>query len=195
MDRGPFRTPQSTDRRATSRPEPANRPVEESQLRNDTHTAQRTTAPHFVAARKPSKAKRIIISIVGVLLVILLIVGGWFAWRMISGAASAPIDSGKYQAVFFTNGQVYFGKLQDYNSGYFKLTDIFYLQTQSTSSSESENPQETSTDQNNVQLIKLGEEIHGPEDTMIISKDQVLFYEDLKSDGKVARSIEQYKRR
>ena len=195
MDRGPFRTPQSTDRRATSRPEPANRPLEESQLRNDTHTAQRTTAPQFAAARKPSKAKRIIISIVGALFVILLIVGGWFAWRMVSGTASAPIDSGKYQAVFFTNGQVYFGKLQDYNGGYFKLTDIFYLQTQSTSSSESENPQKTSTDQNNVQLIKLGEEIHGPEDTMIISKDQVLFYEDLKSDGKVARSIEQYKRR
>ncbi len=196
MDRGPFRTPQSTDRRATSRPEPANRPLEESQLRNDTHTAQRTPAPQFVTARKPSKAKRIIFSIVGVLIAILLVAAGWFACRMLPAMNAAPIDDSKYQAVFFTNGQVYFGKLRDYNTGYFKLTDIFYLQTQSTgTATDSENPQKTSTDQNNVQLIKLGEEIHGPEDAMVISKDQVLFYENLKADGKVARSIEQYKRR
>ena len=41
---------------------------------------------------------------------------------------------------------------------------------------------------------KLGQEIHGPEDEMIISKDHVLFYENLKSDGKVSQSIEQYKK-
>lgn len=45
-----------------------------------------------------------------------------------------------------------------------------------------------------MQLIKLGDEIHGPEDEMILSKDQVLFYENLKTDGKVAQSIEKYKK-
>ena len=102
------------------------------------------------------------------------------------------IDSSKYQAVFFTNGQVYFGKLKNQGSDYLHLSDVYYLQTNADATSE--NPQQsTSTDQGNVQLIKLGDEIHGPEDEMIISKDQVLFYENLKTDGKVSQSIQEYK--
>lgn len=54
------------------------------------------------------------------------------------------------------------------------------------------NPQKTTTDQRNVQLIKLGQEVHGPEDEMILSKDQVLFIENLKPDGKVAKTIAEH---
>jgi len=120
-------------------------------------------------------------------------VTGWFVWsNMTSGGPG--IDSSKYQAVFFTNGQVYFGKLQASGGDYIKLTDIYYLQSQQAGGNEeSGNPQETATDQSNVQLIKLGDEIHGPEDEMIISKSQVLFYENLKPDGKVAQSIKKFK--
>lgn len=101
------------------------------------------------------------------------------------------IDSSKYQAVFFTNGQVYFGKLQALSGNYYKLTDIFYLQTKEV---DSTNPQQTSTDANpDVQLIKLGDEIHGPSDEMVINNDQVLFFENLKSEGKVSQSITTYK--
>ena len=124
-------------------------------------------------------------------MVIALGVAGWLAWSAMGGGTA--IDGSKYQAVFFTNGQVYFGKLQAGRDGYMKLTDIYYLQSQSSKEEGSGNPQETATDQNNVQLIKLGDEIHGPEDEMIISKDQVLFYENLKPDGKVAQSIQKFK--
>jgi hypothetical protein len=73
-----------------------------------------------------------------------------------------------------------------------KLTDIFYLQTHNTSA-DSKNPQQTTSQQSNdVQLIKLGSEVHGPDDEMIISKDQVLFFENLKKDGKVTDSISKY---
>ena len=44
-----------------------------------------------------------------------------------------------------------------------------------------------------VQLVKLGSEIHGPDDAMIINKDQLLFFENLKKDGKVTDSINKYK--
>lgn len=118
----------------------------------------------------------------------LLVLVGWFVYR---SSTAANIDSSKYQAVFFTNGQVYFGKLQSVNSGYMKLTDIYYLQAQA-NESESENPQETSSQNSDVQLIKLGNEVHGPEDEMIISKDQILFFENLKGNGKVSDSIKQY---
>lgn len=113
-------------------------------------------------------------------------------WSKMQNTAVA-IDGSKYQAVFFTNGQVYFGKLQSANSDYLKLTDIYYLQTQGEQASDSQNPQQSTNAQKDVQLIKLGDEIHGPEDAMVISKDQVLFYENLKSDGKVAQSIAQFK--
>lgn len=130
---------------------------------------------------------------VGAFVLLLAIILAVFLLRPAPAAGTGMgIDSSKYQAVFFTNGQVYFGKLQAFSDQYLKLTDVFYLQTQQTEQ-DAKSLQKTSTDQNNVQLTKLGAEIHGPQDEMIISKDQVLFYENLKSDGKVVTSINKFK--
>lgn len=191
MDGGPFRGPQSTDRRVSNRSESTHRSSDESQSANEAPKVVYRTAPKNTTEEKKS-FKRLIFPIVSGILVILLGTAGWLLWSN-SQATNVAIESNKYQAVFFTNGQVYFGKLQSLNGGYMKLTDIYYLQTQAGEQADAKNPQQTSTDQNGVQLIKLGDEIHGPEDAMIISKDQVLFYENLKSDGKVAQSIDKYK--
>jgi hypothetical protein len=135
--------------------------------------------------------RRMALGIVSGVVVIAIMIFG-FTWYQ--STMGANIDSSKFQAVFFTNGQVYFGKLQTLNGNYMKLTDIFYLQTKNTDASG--NPQATSTQgTNDVQLIKLGNEIHGPVDEMIISKDQMLFFENLKSDGKVAQSIAKYEKK
>ena len=105
---------------------------------------------------------------------------------------NSSIDNNRYQAVFLSNGQVYFGKLHTYNGDYMKLTNIYYLQTKSSSTS-STNPQKTSSqDESNVQLIKLGSEIHGPDDEMLVSKEQILFFENLKKDSQVSASIDKY---
>lgn len=146
-----------------------------------------------VGGDKAKKTKlKIIAVIVSVLFLLGVLLGGWFMYQ---SSTSAQIDDDKYQAVFFTNGQVYFGKLQKLNNGYFKLTDVYYLQaksaTEATGEAGSENPQETS-EGDDIQLVKLGNEVHGPEDAMIISKDQVLFFENLKPEGKVADSIKKY---
>lgn len=192
MDGGPFRMPQPAERRAASRPEPARRPSEEPQpIKEESPVVHRTT--HHTPKEEKSR-KWLIWPIVVVVVAIIL---GLVAWLTLSGSknTSVAVDSSKYQAVFFTNGQVYFGKLHAFNDEYMKLTDIYYLQSQQSAETDkdSKNPQETSNDQGNVQLIKLGDEIHGPEDEMIISKDQVLFYENLKSNGKVTQSIEKHK--
>ncbi len=150
--------------------------------------SSRSSSPHGPKARRFQR-RRIVISIVAVILLAGIVFGGLTLARQLSGAA---IDGGKYQAVFLTSGQVYFGKLQNTNGDYFKLTDVFYLQTKTDTTSE--NPQTSTTDQNNVELIKLGSEIHGPEDAMIISRDQVLFYENLKADGRVSQSIVNYRK-
>lgn len=156
--------------------------------RHAEHPTSRGPVPN--AKRNKKQTKYIILAVTLGLLLAIIAFGGWSLYR---SSTTAHIDGNKLQAVFFTNGQVYFGKLEKLNGDYFKLTDIFYLQAQS-AAADSENPQETSTQQSpDVQLVKLGSEIHGPDDEMIINKDQLLFFENLKKDGKVTDSINKYK--
>ncbi|MBI4034361.1 hypothetical protein HY380_00515 [Candidatus Saccharibacteria bacterium] len=102
------------------------------------------------------------------------------------GSQPTP-KSNAYQAVFLTNGQVYFGHLENASSQHPSLTDIYYLQ------SNPNNPQNTSQNQQSAQnqltLVKLGNELHGPQDEMVLKADQILFWEDLKDDGKVVQAI------
>ena len=194
MDEGPFRASRPADRRAVSRSEPAHRQPEQPQQPRQEEAQPASRVPssqHTVKAKKPSKRFKLPIILIAILVIAAV---GIFAWAGLNNKnAGTAIDTSKYQAVFFTNGQVYFGKLSMMNDKYLKLTDIFYLQTKTAAGTDS-NPQQTSTDQSNVQLIKLGEEIHGPEDEMVLSKDQVLFYENIKADGKVGQSIQAYKK-
>lgn len=128
-------------------------------------------------------------------LVTLLVVLAIFAvvgvlWRFFNGVtADSAIKGKQFQALFLTNGQVYFGHLSNVNGQYVKLNDIFYLQVQQTVQ-----PSNNSSNNNNqqVSLAKLGNELHGPEDTMYVARDQVLFWENLKNDGKVVKAITDY---
>jgi hypothetical protein len=195
MDNGPFRVQRPASRPVSSGPESTPRPLEEQRPTVVNEEPKKVHRPNTQSRFEIENKGRnkLVIAIIGVVIAIVLGVIGWFAWSGMQGGATA-IDSSKYQAVFFTNGQVYFGKLASMNSEYMKLTDVYYLQTQSQEDTDSDNPQQASADQNaNTTLIKLGDEIHGPEDEMIISKDQILFYENLKTDGKVSESISKFK--
>lgn len=193
MDQGPFRTSsQPTGRSAENDADSLSGPAGQPKPH---HTEPKPV--HRVTSRSPfnekKSNKKIYIAIAAVIIVVAVSALAFMGISKLTQSGTA-IDGGKYQAVFFTNGQVYFGKLQQFGSEYMKLTDVFYLQTQAAGEdADSENPQQTSGNQSGATLIKLGDEIHGPEDEMIISKDQVLFYENLKKDGKVSQSIEKYK--
>lgn len=192
MDDGPFRTPQPAGRRTDNEPESIDgQDGQPKQHHVESKPVHRSITRNSFNEKKSNK--KLYVAVAAVIIVIAVCAIGFFAFSKLAQSGAA-IDGGKYQAVFFTNGQVYFGKLQQFNSEYMKLTDVYYLQTQSEdTSNDSKNPQETSGDQNNATLIKLGDEIHGPEDQMVISKDQILFYENLKKDGKVSQSIEKFK--
>ncbi len=140
-----------------------------------------------VAKRRLPKPKLI----AAVVLAILLLV----AWSSLRSQTSArAIDKDSYQAVFLSNGQVYFGKLVNLNGEYVDMREIYYLQLQN---SDSENAAEAvsnpDSSNNDIKLIKLGNELHGPTDRMMINKSQILFWENLKGDSKVSQAIEQYK--
>jgi len=86
---------------------------------------------------------------------------------------------------------VYFGKLDSLNGQYSRLTDVFYIQA-TEAEQNAQNPQNSDVNTTDLQLIKLGNEVHGPEDEMLINRDQILFVENLKTDGRVSDSIRQY---
>lgn len=127
------------------------------------------------------------------LLIAVLIIGLVFGGKGTSQKKESSLISGdRYQAVFLNSqdGQVYFGKLGVYNTDTYVLSDIYYVRVDNPVQPEGQNQQK----QANISLAKLGNELHGPEDTMYISRDQVLFWENLKDDGQVVKAITEYKK-
>jgi len=96
-----------------------------------------------------------------------------------------------YQAVFLTNGQVYFGQLSGVNEQYMTLKDIYYivllpanLQGQPANAQAQGQPT----------LRKLGKsgELHGPVDLMKINREQIIYYQEITEEGEVMKAIRKY---
>ncbi len=98
---------------------------------------------------------------------------------------STYVDTGKLQAVFLSTGQVYFGNIKKLNPSYLVLSNIYYLQTSSSSSTSSST---------NVSLVKLGCELHEPYDQMVINRTQVTFWENLQDNGQVAKAVASFEK-
>jgi hypothetical protein len=110
-------------------------------------------------------------------------------WQTRGSAGWSARASQDYQAVFLTNDQVYFGKLTSADSQYPRLRDVYYLQVTQTL----QPPEQTGPAIPNINLVKLGGELHGPTDEMVINRDHILFYEDMKPDSQVVTAINQFK--
>lgn len=113
----------------------------------------------------------------------------WF-WSSSPSNEASHVNTSEYQAVFLTNNQVYFGKISSINSDYLTLTNVFYLQSNAKSNSTT-SPQPNSN--NDLTLVKLGiNELHAPQDKLVINQSQVSFWENLKDSSKVVSAINQY---
>lgn len=139
------------------------------------------------------------ISLLHVVIILTVVVIGVLAyWAVKSGqikfSDSNPVKA-EYQAIFLTNGQVYFGKLNKVGRDFVGLSDIYYLQVQQPiqPKPEQKSEQKAEDEQPKITLVKLGNEIHGPVDAMSINRDQILFWEDLKDSGQVVQAIKKDK--
>ena len=125
--------------------------------------------------------------------VVIIVVGVVFKDKLKMGMRGQGAST--YQAVFLSNGQVYFGKLSDIDDTYVTLKNIYYLQVvqQQQQQQQLQAQQALQSGQSpQVSLVKLGNELHGPVDAMKINRNQILFYEDLKPDSQVVTAIKDY---
>lgn len=116
------------------------------------------------------------------LAVVLAVLGGVLLWQQTSRALAGEdrrIDKTTYQAVFLLSSQVYFGHLTIEGDDYL-LRDVFYL-----------NPPAEGSQRG--QLVKRGNELHGPTEPMIIPARSVLFWENMREDSEVAAAIRLYR--
>lgn len=131
---------------------------------------------------------------VGVVCVVVLLIG--IIAALYAGNSNTKDTESKYiytnklQAVFLNTGQVYFGNIKVLNNNFLVLTNIFYLQTNSSNSSTTSTTSSSSS--NNVSLVKLGCELHMPYDQMIINRASVTFWENLQSGGQVSKAVATY---
>lgn len=205
IDGGPLRTSRPTGRQVDYQDESVRYQPEEPQ-RVESQAPQeqprrpqqyRQAAPESVepvaATSKTPKNLSWMKWVIFLVILAAIAAASWVFWPN-NRNVETTIDSDKYQAVFLSNGQVYFGRLSVVNSDYMKLTNVYYLERQLTTGGETaDNPDEedteTPTGDNNFQLLKYSDVLYGSEDAMVISQDDIIRYENLRSDGVVAKAI------
>lgn len=111
----------------------------------------------------------------------MIIVGIVLGMTKLIAGGEVKTGQDQFQAIFLTNNMVYFGKISNITGEYVKITNVYYLQVQQ--------GEQKSQDQPKLSLAKLGNELHGPEDAMFINRSEVMFWENLRPDGKVVQTI------
>lgn len=135
------------------------------------------------ATRPLTRKRKIILTVFAIIIALIAGLCIWYHW---SYSAKSFVDGGKYQAIFTTNNQAYFGKMQILADGSYRMTNVYYLQQAGTTA------QRANTDDQTPQLVKMGSELHGPEDAIVFPTEQVQFWENLKADSKVTKAINDY---
>lgn len=206
MDRGPIRSQRPTDARVvnTRQDQPSPRQADdtaeaafesvrvESAPVSSSRPTQRVTAPSPVS-QSSSKTKRsgekssrkwLPITLAIAFLVVLAVVAIFVVSQPKTNGPSG-IDTDAYQAVFLADDRVYFGKLTILNDDQYRLTDVYYIEPVDETASE----EVTSDDQPTTRLLELINAVYGPQDEMIITKDQVAHFQNLREDSTVSRLI------
>jgi hypothetical protein len=168
--------------RGPGQTQPANQPV-----------SQTSAAAHNPGTHK-TKSSMVNLRIVSVLLLfcITILLVALVSFIAFGGPTSQSkyVDKTKMQAVFLNGGQVYFGKITNSNDRFMRVADIYYLRV----NQQVQPDGSTSTANQDVSLVKLGCELHGPQDSMVLNQDQIIFWENLKDDGQVAKAVAQFQK-
>lgn len=166
--------------RGTGPIQPASQPV--------THTA----APAHTTKKNKNSFLSLRVASVGLLFCITVLILALVGFLVLGGPVSQNqfVSKDRMQAVFLNGGQVYFGKITNLNDKFMRVKEIYYLRVNQTVQPDGA----AAANNQDVSLVKLGCELHGPDDSMVINQDQVIFWENLKTDGQVAKAVDDYKK-
>lgn len=161
-------------------------------------STKRKATPRAAAAAKKWSFETLMVPYAVIVLAIIL--GGMALWlHNKEYAQTMPNDT--YQAVFLSNGQVYFGKLAPLNRDYMKLSDVYYLQqsqsealTEEAAAETAETTAEEATTQTEFAVFRLGEtEIHQPTNEIILSREHIIMWENMEPTSQVIDAINREK--
>ena len=96
---------------------------------------------------------------------------------------AGAIDETRYQAVILSNDKVYFGQLESISDDFFRLESAFFLR-ETREDAEAEPVRA---------LLPVNREIHAPDNTMLIRKDEVVLVENLAKDSPILTEIKRQK--
>jgi hypothetical protein len=122
-----------------------------------------------------SAVRRIIVALAALVVVLLIVIVVWQQAGRVFAGEERRIDKTTYQAVFLVSSQVYFGHLT-IEGGDYLLRDVFYLNASGEGTQRG-------------QLVKRGNELHGPTEPMVVPARSVLFWENMRDDSEVAAAI------
>lgn len=126
------------------------------------------------------RIKRIVAGGIAVLLVVIGVI--WLIQQLYQTNLQR-IDTSKYQVVYLSNGQAYFGKLQNTGGDFLVMKSPYIAQSVKDSSSSSSSSSDTTT------LLRVRDQVYGPDDSIAIKSSQVAFWQNLRDDSKVSQAI------
>lgn len=130
-----------------------------------------------------SRVSEKFLTVLIVVIILVLVAGlGLSSWKR---SARPQVDPTMYQVVFLDNGQQYFGHLTNVGTRHPYLTDIYYVVP---NGPNTPNPQDQK-----FNLVKLGNELYGPEDRMYLNPSKIILWQNLRSDSKIVKGIAQEK--
>lgn len=146
----------------------------------------RPRAMDITAPRRTDSSRRVwrltrkqtIATIISVLILMAAFGGGfWYVHRN-----DQIVMKDRYQVVYLLTGQVYFGKLQNTTGQYLTLNNVYTLENQASSD-------KAAAENSTSNIIQVSRQVYGPEDSMAIRADQIQFWQNLRTDSKVAQAI------
>ncbi len=148
--------------------------------------------------KKTSPKKKVIIPILVTAIVSLIIIAGLIIFLTKNNTAENLL-SNSYYAVYLNNEKVYFGKIDEQQKDFLRLSDIYYIELEDNQPSNADQANEAKNNDDNtskepeLKLIKRGNEIHQPKDEMLIPQSSVTFIEEIRSDSRVLAAIKNHK--
>jgi hypothetical protein len=123
---------------------------------------------------------RRVVALLALVVVLPLAAYGGFALVRPDRSLTSAVDRHRYQAVVLSSGVVYFGHLREADGDFYELRDAFFIQ-------EVKKPGAAAPTRS---VLPLKNEVHGPENRMLIPRGQIVSVENLRTDSPVTKAAE-----